>query len=116
MALAVDAATADRITLAYRGGEGPASVAGATIVADEGEADLVYDVAKRTVEKRVAGVVAENVVPEGLPGIVAKWRAIAVLKAAAGEGVVPFEVASGPRSMRAARSSSWRSARRPSPS
>ena len=35
--------------------------------------------------------------PEGLPGIVAKWRAIAVLKAAAGEGVVAFEVASGPR-------------------
>jgi uncharacterized caspase-like protein len=97
IALALKTASASPLTLSYRGGEGPADVAGATIVADEAEAELVYDVGKRTVEKRVAGVVAEEVAPEGLPGIVAKWRAIAVLKAAAGEGVVAFEVASGPR-------------------
>jgi uncharacterized caspase-like protein len=97
IALALKTASASPLTLAYRGGAGPADVAGATIVGDESEAELVYDIAKRSVEKRVAGVVAEEVAPEGLPGIVAKWRAIAVLKAAAGEGVVAFEVASGPR-------------------
>ena len=97
IAIAVKAASASPLTLAYRGGDGPAAVTGATIVAEEAQAELVYDVGKRSVEKRVAGVVAEEVAPEGLPGIVAKWRAIAVLKAAAGEGVVAFEVASGPR-------------------
>jgi hypothetical protein len=90
-------AAAALLTLAFRGGGGPPSVPGARIVASEAEADLVYDVAARTVEKRVAGVVAEDVAPEALGGIVAKWRALAVLKAASGRGVVPFEVASGPR-------------------
>jgi len=94
---AIAATQAAPISLAYRGGEGPATIEGATIVGDETTAELIYDVAKRTVEKRVAGVVAEDVAPEGLAGIVAKWRAIAVLKAAAGQSIVPFEVTSGPR-------------------
>ncbi|MDQ0472570.1 caspase family protein [Labrys wisconsinensis] len=87
------------LLLAYRGGQGPAQVQGAAVVADEGAADLVYDLAARTVEKRVAGIVAENVAPDGLPGIVAKWRAIAMLKAAT-TSALPFEVASGPRTYR----------------
>lgn len=95
--IALGIASEAPLTLAYRDGEGPGTVSGATVVADLASADLVYDVAGRSVEKRVAGIVAEDVGPEGLPGIVAKWRAIAVLKAAAGKGVVGFEVASGPR-------------------
>jgi len=90
-------AVASSITLAYRGGEGPQRVDGAVVVPDEAGADLVYDIGQRTVEKRVAGIVAENVAPEGLPGIVAKWRAIAFLTAAAGPRVLPFEVTSGPQ-------------------
>jgi uncharacterized caspase-like protein len=90
-------AAATPLALAYRGGEGPASVAGAIIVADEGAADLVYDVAARKVEKRVAGVVAEGVEPSGLPGIVAKWRAIAILKAAAGRNLMGFSLVGEPR-------------------
>ena len=86
------------LSLAIRGGAGPSAIAGAVLVADEAQAELVYDVAARTVEKRVAGIVAEDVAPEGLAGIVAKWRAIALLKAAAGHAVMPFEVASGSRS------------------
>lgn len=97
---AVSAAAAAPLALAYRAGNGPPVVAGATIVAGEAEADLVYDVAARTVEKRIAGIVAENVAPDGLSGIVAKWRAIAFLVALAGQGAVPFEVASGPRTYR----------------
>ena len=91
-----DAATG-LLNLAYRGGDGPAQVEGATIVSDPEAADFVYDVDKGTVEKRVAGIVAENVKPEGLPGIMAKWRAIAFLNATATGGSVPFEIASGPR-------------------
>jgi len=40
-------------------------------------ADFVYDVDKQTVEKKVAGVVAEGVKPNGLPGIMQSGRAIA---------------------------------------
>ena len=95
--LAQRVAATGPINLAYRGGEGPASVEGATIVSDPETADFVYDVDKQTVEKKVAGVVAEGVKPNGLPGIIAKWRAIAFLNATATGGAAPFEITSGPR-------------------
>ncbi|WP_284311964.1 caspase family protein [Labrys miyagiensis] len=85
------------LKLAVRNGQLTAAVPGATIVPDEADADLVYDAAKGTVEKRVAGIVAEGVQPLGLPGIVAKWRAIAFLQALAGGSIQPFEVAGGSR-------------------
>ena len=100
IAQAVATVEAAPLTLAYRAGAGPAAVSGAKIVADEASAELVYDVAARTVEKRVAGIVAEDVAPEGLAGVVAKWRSLAILKAAAGQATIPFEVASGPRGYR----------------
>jgi uncharacterized caspase-like protein len=86
------------LSLAFRNGTGPETVPGARIVAKGAEADLVYDVAARRVEKPVAGVVAEEVDPEGLGGIVAKWRAIAVLREMATHGIVGFDVAGGARS------------------
>ncbi|MFN7286530.1 MAG: caspase family protein [bacterium] len=94
--VAVKTAAAEPIKLAYKGGDG-GPVAGAEIVTDLSTADLVYDASARTVEKAVAGIVAEDVDPEALPGIVAKWRAIAYLKATAGKGVVPFTVDGDPR-------------------
>ncbi|CAM5772954.1 hypothetical protein LMIY3S_04016 [Labrys miyagiensis] len=85
------------LKLAVRNGQLAGAIPGAEIVADEAEADLVYDAASGTVEKRVAGVVAESVQPQGLAGIVAKWRAIAFLQAFAGGAIQPFEVAGGSR-------------------
>ncbi len=85
------------LKLAVRGGRLGQAIPGASVVADEAEADLVYDAAKGTVEKRVAGIVAEGVQPQGLPGIVAKWRAIAFLQAFAGGSIQPFEVSGGSR-------------------
>lgn len=96
IAVAEKAAAAAPIKLAYRQG-GADPVEGAEIVTDLDSADLVYDSQARTVEKRVAGIVAEDVDADGLPGIVAKWRAIAYLKASAAQGVVPFEVLGDPR-------------------
>ena len=89
-------AAAKPLLLAVRG-SGPAQVPGALIVPDEARAELVYDGARRTVERRVAGIVAEGVDPAGLAGIVAKWRAIDLLKAGAAHNLVAFEVASGSR-------------------
>ncbi len=85
------------LKLAVRNGQLAQAIPGTTLVGDEAEADLVYDPGKGTVEKRVAGIVAEGVRPEGLPGIVAKWRAIAFLQAFAGGSIQPFEVAGGSR-------------------
>ncbi|MDQ0392355.1 caspase family protein [Labrys monachus] len=97
LAVAEQAVADAPLRLAFRNGDGPSAVAGAEIVADEAGADLVYDVAKQTVEKRVAGIVAEDVAPSGLAGVVAKWRAIAFLQAYAGGAIQPFEVAGGSR-------------------
>ncbi len=94
--VAVKTAAAEPLKLAYKGGDGGA-VEGAEIVTDLSTADLVYDVSARTVEKAVAGIVAEDVGTEALPGIVAKWRAIAYLKASAAQSVVPFTVDGDPR-------------------
>lgn len=100
IAAAENSAATGAMTLAYRGGQGPAEVTGAQIVGDEGAAELVYDVSAKTVEKRVAGIVAENVEPQDLSGIVAKWRALALLKAASGKGILAFDISSGPRTYR----------------
>ena len=100
IAIAEQAAAAAPLKLAFRNGQGPQAVTGADIVSDEADADLVYDVAAGTVEKRVAGVVAENVQPQGLTGIVAKWRAIAFLQAMAGGSIQAFEVAGGSRTFK----------------
>jgi hypothetical protein len=85
------------LKLAVRNGQLNDAVPGATLVSDEATADLVYDAAAGTVEKRVAGIVAEGVQPQGLAGIVAKWRAIAFLQAFAGGSIQPFEVVGGSR-------------------
>lgn len=99
IAIAEQTASNAALKLATRNGKLAEAPSGAVLVADEAEADLVYDVSAGTVEKRVAGVVAEGVQPSGLGGIVAKWRAIAFLQAFAGGAIQPFEVAGGSRTL-----------------
>jgi Caspase domain len=100
IAIAEQAVANSPLKLAVRDGQLPQAIPGAEIVDDEAQADLVYDAGKGTVEKRVAGVVAEGVQPSALPGIVAKWRAIAFLQALAGGSIQPFEVAGGSRTFK----------------
>ncbi|WP_448954142.1 caspase family protein [Labrys neptuniae] len=97
IAIAEQAASKSALKLAVRNGRLDQAPTGAALVTDEGQADLVYDAAAGTVEKRVAGIVAEGVRPEGLGGIVAKWRAIGFLQAFAGGSIQPFEVVGGSR-------------------
>ncbi|MDT3381745.1 caspase family protein [Labrys neptuniae] len=97
IAVAEQVAANTQLKLAVRNGNLAEAPPGATLVSDEAGADLVYDAAAGTVEKRVAGVVAEGVQPSGLGGIVAKWRAISFLQAMAGGSIQPFEVAGGSR-------------------
>jgi hypothetical protein len=66
------------------------AIDGVGVVLDPAEADLVWDPATGIVTHSVAGTVAEDIDADGLPAVVAKWTALALLQRFA--ALAPFDM------------------------
>jgi hypothetical protein len=86
-----------KLKLAIEGGDGAAfgDMPFVTIVADRGQADLIWSVPSGTVEHIVGGVVAEHVDASSIKGVVSKWAALKWLNEQAALVPLPASLLSG---------------------
>ncbi|MGB6906242.1 MAG: caspase family protein [Methyloceanibacter sp.] len=86
-----------KLKVAVEGGDGAvfADLPFVTVVAEAGEADLVWSVPNGTVEHVVGGIVAENVDAASIKGVVSKWAALKWLKQQAALAPAPATLTGG---------------------